>query len=159
MPEEIPPELTEYASLMAAWGVAAAGPAKERAWRAVIDWLLKNPRVYQFIGARLTVNDVVAVAVERELLRAFAANGVERGLVAASGSGVRAFTARLGINLVGGPKVPVPAVQAAITVGITLATIADASAETERMNQKLPGQGSLLPPEYVESSRSAEGLP
>lgn len=136
------PETETYFSLLAVW-ITAQGHVKTAAWRALVDYLVANPRAYAFL-VKTKLTQAMIVEVEKALLKAFAAKGVQRGLQATCGSGMRLFAARLGMNFAVSPKVPLPQAQLVLTIAIALGTFGQAYAETNRASQKYPAYEQYL---------------
>lgn len=157
---EITPEIQamidEYVRLMAVWAMAGSAAGRTAAWDAVVSWLVRNPAVYQAIGARYTINETVVAAVEQALLRAFAAKGVERGIQATARPSLRLFLVRLGMANARGPKIPIPQAQLVLTIAITLSMVGSAFAEGKKMGEKVPAYQDYLV-KYLKFTAQAVG--
>jgi hypothetical protein len=138
----MPPEVEEFYRLFALYATAGSAAARSAAWKNAILYLVRNPRVYAYVGGN--VSPQIVVAVERILLRQFAAMGVRRGAQATAGSGARLFVARLGLNFAVSPKIPVPQAQLALTIAIALGTCGQAFAESNGRASKFPGYEQYL---------------
>lgn len=132
----MPPEAEEFYRLFALYVTASSAAARTAAWSVCVEYLAKNPRAYSYLGGKLTTE--LLVAVERVLLRALAAKGVQRGIQATSRPVMRVFVARLAANVALGPKIPLPQAQVALTIGIALVTAGQAFAETKDAESHLP---------------------
>ena len=129
------PEET-WLQLFAAY-LGSTGAARTAAWNAAINFLVENPRLYAKLSQR-GLTEGVKVAVERILLRAFAAKGVQRAALATARPSVERLCARMAANLAIGPKSFHPGAEAVIIVGCVLFTVAEVHAEEATAAEKLP---------------------
>lgn len=139
----MPPEVSAFLEVFVEFSTASSVAAREIAWNKAVEFLVKNPRIYAYLGS--TLRQDLVLAVERQLLAIFARKGIQRGVQATAGSGLRLWLARLGMNLAVAPKVPMPPqAQLALTLAIALATVAPAVAESRSMQKHGPAYESYL---------------
>jgi hypothetical protein len=131
------PAVEQYYRLFAFWATAASPAIREGAWRGLIQFLIENPAVYTKLAGRVLTQQVI-VEVEKGLLRALAAKGVQRGMQATMLPAMRLYLVRLGANFAVSPKIPIPQAQLALTIAIALGTFAPAFAESKRSAEKYP---------------------
>jgi hypothetical protein len=146
----MPPEVDTFFTMFAVFATAQ-GIVREGAWAACLKYLVENPRVYQFAAARLLTQEMIA-QVEVALLKAFAAAGVERGILATARPSLSMLMARLGMSF--SPKIPLPQAQAALTIALCCGALAQFVSSTYKMKQKVPEYENYLV-SYVSFSMSA----
>ena len=130
------PEETTWLQLFATY-LGSTGAARTAAWDTAINYLVKNPRLYARLSQR-GLTEGVKVAVERILLRAFAAKGAERAALATARPTVERLAARMTANFALSPKSIHPGAEAVIIVGCVLFTVAEVHAEEASAAEKLP---------------------
>jgi hypothetical protein len=108
------PEVETFLNMFAVFATTQ-GVVREGACAACLKYLVENPRVYQFAAARVLTEEMI-VQVERALLEAFAAAGVERGILATARPSLQMLMARPDMSF--SPKVPLPQAQAAIMIAL-----------------------------------------
>ena len=123
--------------LIAMWA-AATGPAKDIAFKRIIDMLVANPKI-----AEMLIKSAPAAIAEGYALRtaatATAAAAVETTAVRTGCSmPIKSFVARVAANFGASPKGPNPLLIAVVALGTIMLSTAEARAESMSRQNAIP---------------------